>query len=228
LPGPSTISPVSPDSTREASAPRAPHYTADSLGIWAWDLTAERSYFDQTDEPKYVTDPALLCYDCHDNHATAVAGDSPPDSSFNSSRKPQDVAFDLDMRNPAPANDPNRDGSYNDHVPGYYENKPSGSVPPTTAVISGHYFKNAPGGTAFEAGDKLPCRDCHDPHDTTHTAFIRWNLAGNSTWPPTPTKASTNMAYDTYPSVNASTRDDDQSRISASTATGPRAGDVQG
>lgn len=173
--------------------------------LWRRSLSEEKLYFDQKSNPNYAPGYTILCYDCHDNHAIVGAVDNdPPDASFNSSRLPQDVAFDDDMKTTIP-----RDGLNNDGKPGYYENIPSDTAGyPVTGVaastyISGHYVKNNPGVGLIGQGDKLPCSDCHDPHSTVNQAFIRGNLGGKSL---SGKRASTRMAYDT------TDRNDDDSR----------------
>ena len=173
--------------------------------IWPRSLGEEKTYFNQKADPNYIPGFTILCYDCHDNHATASGVDNnPPDAWFDSSRLPQDVAFDDDMKTTVP-----RDGKNDDNIPGYYENIPSRTEgypvtgPSASTYVSGHFVKNDPGVGTIRQGDKLPCRDCHDPHSTVNQAFIRVNLAGKIL---SANKASTNMAYD------PTTRDDKDSR----------------
>ncbi len=164
-------------------------------------LGQEDDIFDQTSNPNYARGFTIACFDCHDNHSTV--DNDPPDNTFpNTSRPPQDVAFDDDMETTNP-----RDGLNNDDKPGYYENIPSGTVRGTSTYESGHYVKNNPGAGSIAQGDKLPCSDCHDPHRTKYQAFIREDLPGTPQVP-AGTRASTRMAY-TDPSDD---RNDAESR----------------
>ena len=156
----------------------APHYGS-TPALWPRDLSEETTYFSQTANPNYVRGDTILCYDCHDNHGTV--DNDPPDSFFFMSRLAQDVAFDDDLKTTSP-----RDGLPADDKLGYYEKPTSGTV------VSGHYVKNPPGSLEIRQGDKLPCNDCHDPHDTVNQAFIRTKLADKTL---TGVKASTFMAY---------------------------------
>jgi len=160
------------------TACHTPHY-AWGPGQWPRDLTEETTYFNQTSNPNYVRGDTILCYDCHDNHSTV--DNDPPDSGFSLVRIPQDVAFDDDMRTTVP-----RDGLPDDNKLGYYEKPTSGTA------ISGHYVKFPPGVGEINQGDKLPCNDCHNPHDTTNQAFIRRKLANKTL---VGVKGSTYMAY---------------------------------
>lgn len=174
--------------------------------LWPRSLVDENNYFNQRSNPNYAPGATVLCYDCHDNHRTSGGvNDNPPDAWFNSSRLPQDVAFDDDMKSTVP-----RDGMSNDNIPGYYGNIPSRTegYPVTgsgaSTYISGHYVKTIdPSLSVIKSGDKLPCADCHDPHGTVNQAFIRANLGGKSV---SGKKASKRMAYDSI------TRDDTDSR----------------
>jgi len=136
---------------------------------WVRDLTEEETYFSQNSSPNYVLDPTLSCYDCHDNH-DAVDNDPNYTLFINTTLGryiPQDVAFDNNMS----GNLLTYDSSPSDDEEGYYESS-----------TSGHYIKtNATGLTNIETGDKLPCTDCHEPHDTepTNEVFIK----GSSEYP---------------------------------------------
>jgi len=148
-------------------------------------------------ELNYTHPPTIQCYDCHDSHDnTSIRIDAVPEKSgpngFSSNHYPQNIAFGFtktglgSMTEDAPA------GS----VPGYYENKPPYALSPSTYYgadpnlnpdnnvqllkTGGHYFKYVDpdgGSSAFRKGDKLPCRDCHDPHawDSNWQAFFRRN-----------------------------------------------------
>ena len=161
------------------AACHTPHYAKALAAEWPRDLAEEATYFNQTSNPDYVRGDTIFCYDCHDNHDTV--DNNPPDSLFSLTRIAQDVAFDDDMMTTVP-----RDGLPDDNKLGYYEKPTSGTA------ISGHYVKYPPGGSQIEQGDKLPCNDCHNPHDTTNQAFIRKKLADKTL---VGIKASTFMAY---------------------------------
>jgi len=154
-----------------------PHYAKDSY-LWTRGLTEEKTYFNQTASPNFTAGDTIPCYDCHDNHGTV--DNDPPDAAF-LLRIPQDVAFDDDMATTTP-----RDGLPADNRLGYYEKPVAGTR------TSGHYVKNPPGGGSISQGDKLPCNDCHSPHDATNQAFVRKNLADKTL---VNVKASTFMAY---------------------------------
>ncbi|CAD7768212.1 Doubled CXXCH motif (Paired_CXXCH_1) [Candidatus Methanoperedenaceae archaeon GB50] len=129
---------------------------------WARNLSEEEAYFNQTEDPNYVHDPTIKCYDCH----SGTAADNDPNYTLFINTTlgryiPQDVAFDANMK----GNDLSYDSSPSDDEIGYYESS-----------TSGHYIKtNAAGLTNIEPGDKLPCTDCHDPHNTepTNEVFIK-------------------------------------------------------
>ena len=135
---------------------------------WARNLSEEEAYFNQTEDPNYVHDPTIKCYDCHSD----TAADNDPNYTLFINTTlgryiPQDVAFDANMK----GNDLSYDSSPSDDETGYYESS-----------TSGHYIKtNATGLTNIEPGDKLPCTDCHEPHETepTNEVFIK----GSSEYP---------------------------------------------
>lgn len=182
-----------------------PH-RADPYSLWSRSLADYRTLLEVngggTYFINYVHAPTLSCYDCHDTHTSGNINDLPPSSAFTGSHKPQDIAFGGDgPRGTA----------------GYYENNPpdntyqKGANPNLNpddntqlAKTGGHYFryKDPDGaGSAFRKGDKLPCSDCHDPHEYSSTwgVFLRKDLPGNSDW----TFGST--AYGSYMMSNLST-----------------------
>ncbi len=164
------------------SACHVPH-GADISTLWSRNLSGYRSLLEVngggTYQINYVHSPTIPCYDCHDNHSSGNIDDIPALSAFISSHKPQDIAFGGDgPRGTA----------------GYYENNPpdntyqKGANPNLNpgdntqlAKTGGHYFKYVDpdsAGSAFRKGDKLSCRDCHDPHQYSGTwrVFIRADL----------------------------------------------------
>ncbi len=162
--------------------------------------------------PNYVLFPAIPCYDCHDYHfgsnPDSLPNNSPADTLFDAQHKPQDIAAGF-TRNNAPGiyNSNNMtENQWGGSVSGYYENKPpfgssfgadpnlAPTAPPYPADnaallrTGGHYFKSqdptGSPGDAYDIGDKLPCRDCHDPHvwRSDWQAFIKPNLGGSTGW----------------------------------------------
>lgn len=207
------------------SACHIPH-GADSYGIWARDLTPYRTKLGMngsiSSEPDYVHAPTIQCYDCHDSHDdTSNRIDAVPlKTDFSSSHYPQNIAFGFTKTGLGSMTEDPPAGT----VPGYYENKPPYAPSPSSyygadpalnpsdnAQLSrtgGHYFKyvDPDGGTStFKKGDKLPCRDCHDPH----AWGSQWQAFFRTSWPTSVVSsrlggtvtASANMAN------NAGTRD---------------------
>ncbi|MDY6965906.1 MAG: hypothetical protein SVM80_08060 [Halobacteriota archaeon] len=131
--------------------------------MWPRDLTDEEAYFTQTSNPNYVVSGTIYCYDCHDNHG-AVDNDPSYIEFINASLGryiPQDVAFDGNMY----GNDLTYDSTDADEEYGYYESDESG-----------HRIKsNPPGLDEIAKDDKLPCTDCHNPHndEPTNEVFIK-------------------------------------------------------
>ncbi|HEY3490255.1 MAG TPA: CxxxxCH/CxxCH domain-containing protein [Candidatus Deferrimicrobiaceae bacterium] len=149
-----------------------------SYGNYRTPLTLDGS----SNKPNYLVGFTLQCYDCHDYHFSGGIDDFPAFNNFQSSHRPQDIAFgfqtkkrdstittdsSLTMKTDPPV------GSYS----GYYENSPpfpsnygaNASLTPRTdntmlAKTGGHYFKSGDPGSGLYKGDKLPCSDCHDPH----------------------------------------------------------------
>jgi hypothetical protein len=143
--------------------------------LWTRNLTEEEAYFNQTSNPNYVVSPTIYCYDCHDNHETV---DNNPDYRFFINESlgryiPQDAAFDGNMT----GNTLTYDSSPSDNESGYYETIPPNTAPPTDgSSTSGHYIKSNPSGLMnINQGDKVPCTDCHEPHNSepTNEVFLR-------------------------------------------------------
>jgi predicted CxxxxCH...CXXCH cytochrome family protein len=207
------------------SACHIPH-GADSYGIWARDLTAYRTKLGMngsiSSEPNYVHAPTIQCYDCHDSHDdTSNRIDAVPlKNDFSSSHYPQNIAFGFTKTGLGSMTEDPVAGA----VPGYYENKPPYASSPSSYYgadpalnpsdnaqllkTGGHYFKyvDPDGGTAtFKKGDKLPCRDCHDPHawDTQWQAFFR------KSWPTSivSSRLGSTVAASAGMANNAGTRD---------------------
>jgi hypothetical protein len=116
-----------------------------------------------TYQVNYVHPPTIPCYDCHDSHTPGNIDDDPTSNSANfGSYPPQDIAFG---------------GDGPQGIPGYYENNPPypfnyGADPntnPADNTTGGHYLKYYTGTDPFRKGDKLPCRDCHNPHAWSDT-----------------------------------------------------------
>ncbi|NIS77811.1 MAG: hypothetical protein GTO00_09395, partial [Deltaproteobacteria bacterium] len=194
------------------------HGALDGYVLWSRDLSDEISTLD-TDgsggNPNYVQTPTVQCYDCHDDHSTTI-DDDPAENWFTTGSRPQDIAFGMTG---SPGNW-TPDGVGN--VAGYYENDPPNSTnlgvytdiltnSPDTRT-GGHFFKSADPatGSAFDQYDKLPCRDCHDPHNwdnSNNQAFIREQLTGSGTKDfPTIVRASPNM-YNTPTGVTRNAGD---------------------
>jgi hypothetical protein len=156
-----------------------PHFSTAARGIWRRDLTQETSFFGGSNVPSgqnYAVGDTLACLDCHDNHS---AVDNDPASALFGTDVPQDVAFDDDMKTTSYGT---WDGvGVSQPVGakfGYFEDRYSGA---TLYRRGGHYFKVDPDGIGpLKAYDKLPCSDCHDPHDTSNGVFIKKVLGGKS------------------------------------------------
>ena len=164
------------------SACHVPH-GADLNTLWIRDLSSYRTLLEVngggTYSINYVQPPTIPCYDCHDTHTSGNIDDLPVQTGFSANHRPQDIAF-------------GGDGPRG--TPGYYENNPpdntyqKGADPnlnPNDSVqlarTGGHYFKYRDpdgAGSLFRKGDKLSCRDCHDPHiySSTWRVFIRADL----------------------------------------------------
>lgn len=180
--GPYSQSPANIAPSGPCSPCHIPH-GGDVYAIWSRNLSSYRSLLDVNGgglyQINYVHAPTIQCYDCHDNHTGGNIDDSPVNTMFSFNHRPQDIAFGGDgPRGTA----------------GYYENNPPDNTsargayrnlnpndPTQLSKTGGHYFKYAdPDGSAstYRKGDKLPCRDCHDPHaySTNWRVFIRNNL----------------------------------------------------
>ncbi len=202
-----------------------PHGAQD-FALWARSLAEERSKLkaDGTTGPNYLGDPTLNCYDCHEHDSISNSLDNDPiKNDFNVSHRPPNIAFG--MKGGTPGNGDWVSDPPGGEVAGYYENDPpnnspnvdttnygvySGAIPPDNT--GGHYFKTADPatGSEFDQYDKLPCRDCHDPHNwdpNNFQAFIRRDLGGKTL---TEAIASTNMSNPLPP--GARSRDDFRSR----------------
>jgi predicted CxxxxCH...CXXCH cytochrome family protein len=186
------------------SACHIPHGADGSGPLWSRSLseyvTALTMNGDTSGKPDYIGTPTLACYDCHDAHTSGNINDIPAKSAFSSNHQPQDIAFGGD--GPGGAN------------PGYYEHSPAnpsggsygvysypGQFNPTDnlAKTGGHFFRRDPTGSTSsrpDIGDKLSCRDCHEPHSGLD-AFIRTDL---------PDSGATPGLGSSYSSVTASTK----------------------
>lgn len=174
---------------------------ADVFSLWVRDLSGYRSNLvndgNPSSEPNYVLSPTIACYDCHDYHGGGGINDLPNLTDFDSNHRPQDIAFGFTKNGTGNMTEDAPGGS----VSGFYENKPPagsstyGADPNLNpsdntqlALTGGHYFKykdpTITSGDTFDIGDKIPCRDCHDPHTWSSTptwqAFIRQNWPGGS------------------------------------------------
>ena len=171
------------------TACHTPHGADGNAPLWSRSLSLYVSRLtmngDPTGEPNYTVSPTLACYDCHDDHSAIE--DNPLYSAFAMGYKPQDTAFG--------------DGPGGTKA-GYYEHSPPNTTGGSYGVFSypgqfnpansdnlaksgGHYFKQDPTGstaTRPDVGDKLSCRDCHDPHSSLQ-AFIRTDLPNSSATP---------------------------------------------
>ncbi|RMG56811.1 MAG: CxxxxCH/CxxCH domain-containing protein, partial [Deltaproteobacteria bacterium] len=202
-----------------------PHGAQD-FALWARSLAEERSKLkaDGTTGPNYLGAPTLNCYDCHEHDSISNSLDNDPvKNDYSPSHRPPNIAFG--MKNGTPGNGDWVSDPPGGEVAGYYENDPpnnspnvdttnygvyTGPIPPDNT--GGHYFKTADPatGSEFDQYDKLPCRDCHDPHNwepNSFQAFIRRDLGGKTLTEAIP---STNMSNPLPP--GARSRDDARSR----------------
>jgi predicted CxxxxCH...CXXCH cytochrome family protein len=236
---PATRTNVAPGGS--CSACHIPHGAQDNV-LWPRDLSSYRTNLENdgvpSAVPNYTLTPTIQCYDCHDYHGGAGGriNDDPSLSDFDTSHKPHNIAFGFTKNGTGSMDEDAPVGS----VSGFYENKPphtsnygaDPSLRPTNPPYptdntnllktGGHYFKwkdptNSSNDT-FDIGDKLPCRDCHDPHAWSDTpdwqAFIRKNWPSGSdvstrlsSWSG---KASTRMAN--APVSGVGSRSDPDSR----------------
>jgi predicted CxxxxCH...CXXCH cytochrome family protein len=131
-----------------------------------------------TDKPNYKRPVTVQCYDCHDAHVTTTKiNDDPLLSGFDTSHKPQNVAFGFTKNGTGNMTEDPPAGT----VPGYYENNPPYLGTPSTYYgadtsfarpldnatllkTGGHFFKYQNPSTTVYKGDKLGCSECHDPH----------------------------------------------------------------
>ncbi|HWR98874.1 MAG TPA: CxxxxCH/CxxCH domain-containing protein, partial [Candidatus Methanoperedens sp.] len=145
-----------------------PHLGPGGPLLWSRDLTEEYGFFTQdgTPLPNYIPPATLLCYDCHDDNATAVPSavdDDPPKADWSIGHEPQNVAF-TDAVPSSPSTTPS--------ITGYYElydgRTPAlGNLPAPGDPTGGHFWKREPNGVPdFNRGDKIACGLCHDPHNT--------------------------------------------------------------
>ncbi len=222
------------------SACHLPHW-GDSYSIWARNLEPYRSNLisdgNPTSIPNYVPFPTIQCYDCHDYHSgsnpNSLPNNIPATSYFNSSHLPQNIAagFTLNHRGTYDSNNMDEDG-WGGSVSGYYENNPPfathfGADPGLSPITDnadllrtgGHYFKHkdpkGSAGTKPDIGDKLPCRDCHDPHEwnSNWQAFIKPNLGGTVGWGRvTPSDRPTASGYMANEFTTSGARSDSLSR----------------
>lgn len=204
------------------SACHIPHASQDNV-LWPRSLSDYRSKLFQRDgqpttETNFLLPPTIQCYDCHDFHGGgAIETPSVPALSvFDTSHKPHNV---LSGFKKASLGNMTEDGFGTGsalNISGYYETNPLGpsvnygvNLTAPLEETGGHHFKQDPTTSvndAYDSGDKLPCRDCHDPH--------AWDSGGNwqafyrKNWPsgsPAATRlgttavASTFMANDSTP-----------------------------
>ncbi|MBI5418657.1 MAG: CxxxxCH/CxxCH domain-containing protein [Deltaproteobacteria bacterium] len=173
-----------------------PHKALDDT-LWARDLSGYRSKLTLANGRSsltgrnYLLPPTLRCYDCHDYHNSIDFENpsTPALSLFSTNHRPQDMLFGFTKNGLGSMTEYNAGPQTGKTSPGYYETNPPGPLSSygvnTSAPLAqtgGHYFKQDPtlaALDAFDNGDKLPCRDCHDPHawDANWQAFIR------RTWP---------------------------------------------
>jgi predicted CxxxxCH...CXXCH cytochrome family protein len=146
----------------------------------------------------YIHGSTLLCYDCHDDHLTSGKINNLPDfTKFANYHKPQNIAFGFSKGGTVDSDSTMKEDGPGGGVAGYYENNPpfdaansfgvDVSLDPSNSTAikktGGHYFKTFDPGSGFRKGDKLPCSDCHNPHESDGTtskwqAFIRKNWPG--------------------------------------------------
>jgi predicted CxxxxCH...CXXCH cytochrome family protein len=193
-------------SSGACSACHIPHGADGTAPLWARSLsgyvTALTMNGSTSGKPDYTASPTLACYDCHDAHTSGNIDDIPAKTVFAANHQPQDVAFGGDGPGGA--------------KPGYYEHSPANPAGGTYGVYSypgqfdparpdnlaktgGHFFRKDPTGSTSarpDIGDKLSCRDCHDPHSDLQ-AFIKTDL---------PDSGATPGLGSSYTSVTASTK----------------------
>ncbi|MBI5419427.1 MAG: hypothetical protein HZA60_05005, partial [Deltaproteobacteria bacterium] len=181
------------------SACHIPHYAVDNV-LWPRALADYLTKLDSRNgsprpEQNFLLPPSVQCYDCHDFHGVGSieATSTPALSIFNSSYRPQDILFGFTKAGLGSMNEYNAGPQAGKTAPGYYETNPvgPGGSPNYGANLSaplsetgGHYFKQDPttsAGDAFDNGDKLPCRDCHDPH--AWDSFGNWQAFFRNSWP---------------------------------------------
>ena len=216
----SSISSVAPSGS--CSACHIPHGANTLYGtLWARDLSGYATVLTMngstTGKPNYILAPTLSCYDCHDDHSSSTVDDIPAKSAFASGYQPQDIAFGGDGPGGAKAgyyehNPPNPSGgSYGVYT---YPGQFNPSNPDNLAKTGGHYFRQDPTGSTLirpDIGDKLPCRDCHDPHSSLQ-AFLRTNLPDSGATPGLGSSYSS-VTASTYMTNNSGrTRNDRESR----------------
>jgi predicted CxxxxCH...CXXCH cytochrome family protein len=144
-----------------------------------------------SNKPNYVAGATLQCYDCHDYHYSGGVGGSgvynnPDLNLFQANHKPHNVAFGFQTKKRDSSIVPDTGNTMKEAAPaaqvtypGFYENSPpyasnygaNAALAPRSSLVDlaksgGHYFKSGdPNASAgVYRGDKLPCRDCHDPH----------------------------------------------------------------
>ncbi len=230
----SVTGPYATTATKSGLAPsgscsgcHAVHNAAEGL-IWPRYLTQLRSPYhltmDNSAAHDYVLPPAVQCYDCHDGdkiseetHPLPYVDPSISGTFFDTSHKPQNTLFGF-RKDSVGSMTPFAAGPQTGKVvPGYYETDPPGPGSAdgvdTSAALNrsgGHYFKQDPVtsgllSTVFDNGDKLPCRDCHDPHawdsGGKNQAFIRRTFPNSTikTRLGTDVRASEVMANAPYP-----------------------------
>jgi len=138
-------------------------------------------------EPNFLAEVTVQCYDCHDYHNTAQfeSPNTPALSLFNTNHRPQDILFGFTKNSTGNMTEYDAGPQAGKTIPGYYETDPPGTsgnfgVNPSAPLsqTGGHYFQQDPtgiSGDGLDAGGKLPCSDCHDPHawNSNWQAFVR-------------------------------------------------------
>ena len=190
-----------------------------------------------------ATIPCYDCHDYHSGvDPNALPNNVPADTDFNSSHRPQNIAAGFTRNNPPGVYNSNNMmespwGGTASVVSGYYENKPpfasnyganpslaplAAPYPTDNAALfrtGGHYFKRkdprGSAGTKPDIGDKLPCRDCHDPHawGSNWQAFIKPGMGGATGWSRiSPSDRPTASRYMANDFTTAGARSDSASR----------------